>query len=282
MKKLIAIVTVAVGISTFLGGESTAQNVLDGVYVKEHYPTRKVVPYTHLREADVMWSTRIWRKLDLREKINHPLYYPTEAIKNRRSLTQVIIEAVREGSLTAYEALDDEFTRTLTKAEIERKLSFIDTQYLESPEPPYDLQMTVFEEPFQASSVKEFRLKEDWFFDRQKSVMDVRIIGIQPVADNVDRTTGEVRGTEPMFWVYFPEARNIFASAEVFNRQNDAERRTMEDIFWKRMFGSYIYKEKNVYDRSVAEYMLNGIDQLLEAEKIKEDIFIIEHDLWEY
>ena len=282
MKKLIAILTITLGVSAFFGQEAVAQNVLDGVYVKEHYPTRKVVPYTHLREADVMWATRIWRKLDLREKINHPLYYPTEAIKNRRSLTQVIIEAVREGSLTAYEALDDEFTRTLTKAEIERKLSFIDTQYLESPDPPYDLQMTVFEEPFQSSSVKEFRLKEDWFFDRQKSVMDVRIIGIQPVADNIDRTTGEIRGTEPMFWIYFPEARNIFASAEVFNRQNDAERRTMEDIFWKRMFSSYIYKEKNVYDRQISEYMLNGIDQLLEAEKIKEDIFILEHDLWEY
>ncbi len=97
---------------------SVAQNVLDGVYVKEHYPTRKVIPYTHLREADVMWATRIWRKLDLREKINHPLYYPTEPIKNRRSLTQVIIEAVREGSLTAYDPLDDEFTMTLTKAEL--------------------------------------------------------------------------------------------------------------------------------------------------------------------
>jgi hypothetical protein len=82
--------------------------------------------------------------------------------------------------------------------------------------------------------------------------LDVRIIGIQPVAENKDKTTGEVRGTEPMFWIYFPEARNIFASAEVFNRQNDAERKTMEDIFWKRMFGSYIYKEKNVYDRSIA------------------------------
>ena len=170
----------------------------------------------------------------------------------------------------------------LTKAEIERKLSFIDTQYIESPEPPYDLQMTVIEEEFNPANVKEFRLKEDWFFDRQKSILDVRIIGIQPVADNVDRQTGEIRGTEPMFWVYFPEARNIFASAEVFNRQNDAERRTMEDIFWKRMFGSYIYKEKNVYDRQIAEYMLNGIDQLLEAEKIKDDIFILEHDLWEY
>lgn len=281
MKKLLVILSV-VFVSAFASNWAVGQNVLDGVYVKEHYPTRKVIPYTHLREADVMWSTRIWRKLDLREKINHPLYYPTEPIKNRRSLTQVIIEAVREGSLTAYDPLDDEFTMTLTKAEIERKLSFIDTQYIESPDPPYDLQMTVIEEDFQPANVKEFRLKEDWFFDRQKSILDVRIIGIQPVADNIDRTTGEVRGKEPMFWVYFPEARNIFASAEVFNRQNDAERRTMEDIFWKRMFGSFIYKEKNVYDRLVSEYMLNGIDQLLEAEKIKEEIFILEHDLWEY
>jgi len=274
---ILAISFGTVGVATI-----QAQNVLDGVYVKEHYPTRKVIPYTHLREADVMWSNRIWRKLDLREKMNLPLYYPTEPIKNRRSLTQVIIEAVREGSLTAYEPLDDEFTRTLTKAEIERKLSFIDTQYIESPEPPYDLQMTIIENEFNPASVKEFRLKEDWFFDRQRSVLDVRIIGIQPVADNIDRTTGEVRGTEPMFWVYFPEARNIFASAEVFNRKNDAERRTLEDIFWKRMFSSYIYKEKNVYDRQIADYVLNGIDQLLEAERIKEEIFIFEHDLWEY
>lgn len=282
MKKFAVILIVAVGSILDPSSYLCAQNVLDGVYVKEHYPTRKVIPYTHLREADVMWATRIWRKLDLREKINHPLYYPTEAIKNRRSLTQVIVEAVREGSLTAYDPLDDEFTMTLTKAEIERKLSFVDTQYIESPDPPYDLQMTVIQEDFDPSTVKEFRLKEDWFFDRQKSIMDVRIIGIQPVQDNIDRTTGEFRGKEPMFWVYFPEARNIFASAEVFNRQNDAERRTLEDIFWKRMFGSFIYKEKNVYDRQISDYMLNGIDQLLEAEKIKEDIFILEHDLWEY
>jgi gliding motility associated protien GldN len=282
MKTVVIAFAVVLGVVLVSDNHVKAQNVLDGVYVKEHYPTRKVVPYTHLREADVMWATRIWRKLDLREKINHPLYYPTEAIKNRRSLAQVIVEAVQEGSLTAYDPLDDEFTITLTKAEIERKLSYVDTQYIESPDAPYDLVMTVIPEEFDPSTVKEFRVKEDWFFDRQRSVLDVRIIGIQPVAEKIDKTTGEVRGTEPMFWVYFPEARNIFASAEVFNRQNDAERKTMEDIFWKRMFGSYIYKEKNVYDRSIGEYMLNGLDQLLEAERIKENIFILEHDLWEY
>jgi len=264
-----------------VSSEIKAQNVLDGVYVKEHYPTRRVIPYAHLREADVMWSKRIWRKLDLREKINQPLYYPTESIKDRRSLAQVILQAVREGSLTAYDGFNDEFTTTLTKAEIESKMVKIDTLYVENPDPPYDLQMKVIKNELSPTTIKEFRLKEDWFFDKQRSVMDVRIIGIMPVKENIDPTTGEVRGTEPMFWVYFPEARNIFASAEVFNRQNDAERRTLEDIFWKRMFGSYIYKENNVYDRQISEYK-TGIDALLEAEKIKDKIFYMEHDLWHY
>ena len=281
LRSISIVAVLASVIITALPNMSSAQNVLDGVYVKEHYPTRKVVPYTHLREADVMWATRIWRKLDLREKINHPLYYPTERIKDRRSLTQVIVEAVQEGSLTAYDVMDDEFTLTLTKAEIEKKLMRIDTEYIENPDPPYDLQMTIIEEPFQPKTVKQYRLKEDWFFDKQRSVLDVRIIGICPVQDNIDPMTGEVRGSTPMFWIYFPEARNIFASAEVFNRYNDAERRTLEDIFWKRMFGSYVYKEKNVYDRQIQDYK-NGIDQLLEAERIKQEIFYLEHDLWEY
>jgi hypothetical protein len=71
-----------------------------------------------------------------------------------------------------------------------------------------------------------------------------------------------------------------FANVEVYNRQNDAERRTLEDIFWKRMFGSYIYKETNVFDRIIDEYA-QGIDALMESERIKEEIFLLEHDLWE-
>ena len=279
MKKVICIMAFML---TFMGINSvSAQNVLDGVYVKEHYPTRKVVPYTHLREADVMWSKRIWRKLDLREKINQPLYFPIDRIKDRRSLTQVIMEAVREGSLTAYSASDDEFTLTLTKAEIDKIGAKTDTMYVENPDPPYDLQMKIVVNEFDPGTVKEYRIKEDWFFDKQRSVQDVRIIGICPVADNIDPVTGEIRGSTPLFWIYFPEARNIFASAEVFNRSNDAERRTLEDVFWERMFGSYVYKEQNVYDRRIADYK-QGIHALLEAERVKDDLFVLEHDLWEY
>lgn len=259
-----------------------AQNILDGAYVKETNITRDPIPYAHLREADVMWATRVWRKLDLREKINHPFYFPTEPIKNRKSLVQVLIDGVREGSLTAYDPLDDEFTRTLTSFDVKRKLTRIDSILVEGDLPPYEPQLVVVEEEFDVARVKEIRLKEEWFFDKQRSVMDVRIIGIQPVADNIDPQTGEVRGKEPLFWIYFPEARNIFANVDVFNRQNDAERKTLDDIFWKRIFGSYIYKIQNVYDRQIADYTLNGLDQMLEAEKVKDDIFVMESELWEY
>ena len=138
--------------------------------------------------------------------------------------------------------------------------------------------------PFNRNSVKKWRLKEEWFFDKQRSVMDVRIIGLAPLQedrDEVDPTilTGSF---SPLFWVYFPEAREVLINAEVYNLvKNDAERRTYDDIFWKRMFSSTITKESTVYDRKVNEFMV-GLDALLEGERIKEEIFNIEHDLWEY
>jgi len=48
-----------------------------------------------------------------------------------------------------------------------------------------------------------------------------------------------------------------------------------------RYFSSYISQESNVYDRKVEDY-LSGVDMLLEAEKIRMEIFNFEHDLWEY
>jgi gliding motility associated protien GldN len=113
--------------------------------------------------------------------------------------------------------------------------------------------------------------------------MDVRIIGLAPLKEDKDEVTGEVTGSfSPLLWVYFPEAREVLINAEVFNLvKNNAERRTYDDIFWKRMFSSTIVKESGVMDRKINEYMV-GLDALLEAERIKTEIFNIEHDLWEY
>ena len=140
----------------------------------------------------------------------------------------------------------------------------------------------IVENKFEKENVRKYIIKEEWYFDKQRSVMDVRIIGICPLMDTFDQETGEFKAEEYLFWVYFPEARKVLAKAEVFNhRKNDAARLTYDDVFHKRMFSSFIIKESNKYNREISEYR-KGIDALLEAEAIKEEIFNLEHDLWEY
>jgi len=265
--------------------EPRQPNVLDGVYVKENTQARKALSYAPLREADVMWNRRIWRIIDLNEKANLPLKYPLhKTTTNRKSLIDLILDALTEGSLTAYSWEDDEFTKPMTFKEIEdRGGARLDTQHLQRPDPPYQEYDTVIKRDFSPDKVIGFRLKEDWFFDKQRSVMDVRIIGIAPMVYALNEQ-GEVREGNikmPLFWIYYDEARNLFASAEAFNRENDAERRSFDDIFQKRMFSSYIYKESNVYDRKIEDYK-TGLNALLESERIKNEITNFEHDMWEY
>ena len=273
-----------------------AQDVLtseemNSVYKKEKYHTKRVQEYVPLREADVMWSRKIWRELDLRQKINHPFFYPEndgmkDLTADRKSLIDVIYSAILEGSITAYgnAVLDDEFREKMSQEDIKR-IGGAKQEWKSVPdwdsEDPDAMKDTLINIPFNRNQVKKWRLKEEWFFDKQRSVMDVRIIGIAPLSDR--DSEGNYTGLfSPLFWVYFPEAREILINAEVFNLvKNNAERRTYDDIFWKRMFASTIVKESSVMDRKVNEYMI-GLDALLEAEKIKTEIFNIEHDLWEY
>ena len=123
-------------------------------------------------------------------------------------------------------------------------------------------------------------MKEDWIWDRQRSERYIRIIGIAPMIEDYDRD-GDSMGYATLFWLYYPECRYVFANADVFNLFNDAQRRTYEDLFQKRYFSSYIVKHSNVYDRSVGEFA-RGMDALAESERIKEELFNLEHDLWHY
>lgn len=283
MSKLKILMLVILG--SMLGTLSIKAQVMDsppndGVYEKIHVENRVPIPYAPLREADAFWTKRVWRVIDMREKINHPFYYPTTELNGRMSIMQVLLNAIEEGSITAYDAQSDEFLMPYTYDQIMKSLNVSDTLTFTRTEPPYDEYDSVINIPFDPTAVKQIRLKEDWFFDKQRSVLDVRILGICPITEEYD-DDGELKGYKPLFWVYFPQARTVFAKTEVFNRFNDAERRSYDDIFFKRLFGSYAYKESNVYDRRIMEYA-KGMDALLESERIKNDIFLLEHDLWEY
>lgn len=266
-------------LSLMMAGQTMAQTVLDGVYIKENTPKRKVIPYAPLREADVVWSKRVWRIIDLREKINHSLYYPEKPANERKSMMDVVKSAIQEGRLTAFASNSDDFTQPLTKSEVEDLLTRTDTLMKEDINTG-EMIPTPTKTDLESKDVLQYMLKEDWFFDKQRSVLDVRIIGICPMKSKMSES-GEFQGFQQLFWIYYPEARYVFANAEVYNRKNDEERRTIEDVLWKRQFTSFIFKETNVYDRAIPEYKFGfNLDLLLESDRIKDDMFNWEHDLW--
>ncbi len=253
----------------------------DGVYDKTAITQMIPIPYSPLREADVIWSKRLWRVIDMREKINQPFYFPMTPQNGWRSFIQIIMDAMKEGTIQAYSELSDQFLYPISYKELMDKMETTKKVTLKRPDNP-DMEFdTVITQHFNPSDVYKIRLKEDYFFDRQRSVMEVRILGICPMVNSYDEK-GEYRGDKPLFWIYFPESRNILAKAEQFNLHNgSAARLSYDDVFMKRMFNSYVYKEENVFDRQINEYAA-GVDALLESERAKNSLLEFEESLWEY
>jgi len=254
----------------------------DGVYDKTAITQVQPIPYPYLREADIIWTKRIWRVVDMREKMNQPFYFPEKPQNNWRSLVTIIMDGLKEGTITAYAGESDQFLVPMTYKELTDKLDWDETVKLPRPDNPDVSFDTVIHHTFDPSNVKKLDIKEDFYFDRQRSVFEVRILGICPVVNVNDKNTGEFRFEKQLFWIYFPECRNLFAKNELFNLKNgSAGRMSYDDVFMKRMFSSYVYKEENVYDRSIKDYAV-GTDALLEAEKAKNTLFDFEQNLWEY
>jgi gliding motility associated protien GldN len=284
MKKIINILTVALLMAAFdvnaQPGVFQPGDYRDGIYDKENANNRRYIPYTHLREADVVWEKRVWRELDLREKINQPLFYPINfdpSANGRLSLIRMLSQYIIQGKILAF--VDEDFMVPFEIAQVKTKLVECDSV----KDVGYDAEGNeITTSRWNCDSVSllrnisVFRMKEDWFFDKQKSVLEVRILGLQVLMRDEEKG-----GLKQLFWVYFPACRPFFAKHEVYNMKNDSERRTFEDVFWKRQFSSKVFKETNVYDRQIDEYS-KGIDALLESDRVKQDIFQWEHDLWHF
>ena len=254
-------------------GEMNTDKPLDDIVEKRLTFEKRVLPYDHLREADIFWEKRIWRVLDVREKMNLAFAYP------ERPFFTILMEAAEAGEITVFSTEDDKFSIPLTPDEVASMGASVDTIATVDPE-TYEETFQVVRNEVNPSDVKRFRLKEIWFFDEETSTMQVRILGIAPLIEEFD-DNGNFKYERPMFWVYYPEAREVLARERVFNIANDSSPMSYEDLFEMRFFSSYIYKEYNVFDRRLEDY-LSGADLLMESEKIRQEIFNFEHDLWSY
>ncbi len=268
------------------------------VYDKEHIPKKDPIPYPFVREADVMWEKTIWRMLNLREKLNHPLYFPTVPIGDRRSVAQLLLD-VLEDPLPGYQVFaykfdlfgGYEFEQPMSLEEIYENLK---VEYIWGPVYDSVLQMEVMDTTnveIDLTDITRLMVKEKWYFDKRYSTFKPRIIGIAPMrvyprtiqdaTTGEDVPTGEIVRT-PLFWIYYPEIRYYLSHHEAFNPGNDAQSISFDDLFNQRRFSSYIYKESNVYDNREIDKYAKFMDAMFESERIKNTLQVWEHDLWEY
>ncbi|NOQ91775.1 MAG: gliding motility protein GldN [Flavobacteriaceae bacterium] len=247
--------------------------------------------YGYIDDRDILWSKVVWEYVDLNEKINMPYYYPVDTANissNRRSLFDTLLRGIKNGEII--DIYDDSyFEDKLTMKDIQGRLSRIDTsdagfERLNAGEILSD--EYIDRRDLSSGDIAGFRVKGVWYFDKRQGELKYRLLGIAPIAPDVnfiDNDGGDDELVE-LFWVWYPGARYTTHDMKVFNQKNSAYPLSFDHLLNARRFNAIIYREENIYgNRDVAEYIKgNSLFQVLESDKLKENIRDRELDMWNY
>jgi len=262
----------------------------DAIIERQLVKDRTPLPYEHIREDDAVYRQRIWREIDVHEKMNLPFVYKATEDNGSQMFINILLQAIKSGQITAFDAnVDDRFTTPMTFKQIAEKL-VAKPHIVAIPDPVKDPdgskginKDTLIQEDFSADIVERYQIKEEWVFDKQSSRMHVRILGICP-EKTIKQPDGSFLAVSPLFWVYYPDLRPMLAKFEAYNGKNYGARMSWEELFESRMFAARIVKSTidNPGDLPINGYIKDNILQLLEGENIKDKIFNYEQDLWSY
>ncbi|MTE26672.1 gliding motility protein GldN [Winogradskyella ouciana] len=269
-----------------IGMKTEAQLLLDN---------DKPLEYGYVGDRDILFSKMIWEKVVLDERVNFPLYFPVEGNlgDDRKSLYRVLRDNMDSGMIPKVYA-DSYFTEERTLKDMEASLSmrkitdagirYMNENGVGEDEIPEEY---IIERNIEAADINSYLIKGLWYFDKRQGELKYRILGIAPAAPDVnfiDSEDSENSEPIPMFWVFYPEVRDILHEAKAFNDNNSSTPISFDHLLNSRRFHGLIYKEENVYgDREVKEYIAeNALMQLLESERIKDKIRDFEQDMWSY
>ncbi|PWI29355.1 gliding motility protein GldN [Flavobacteriaceae bacterium LYZ1037] len=268
---------------TEIGVRTEAQKAVDN---------DKPLEYGYVDDRDIMFSKMTWERVVLDERVNFPLYYPVDTNnigKDRRSLFDVLWKSVKQGDIeNIYD--DSYFTTKRTLKDIKSAMSKVDTLdigYEQYNADGYVDPEYIVKRDITSYDISAYLVKGLWYFDKRQAELKYRLLGIAPAAPDVNFIDSDDEANKepiPLFWVFFPDARDILHEAKSFNNENSAVPFSFDHLLNSRRFNGYIYKEENVYgDRKVTEYISeNALMQLLESDRIKEKIRNYESDMWAY
>ncbi|HZK65124.1 MAG TPA: gliding motility protein GldN [Puia sp.] len=251
---------------------------------------RTPLAYEHIREDDAVYRQRVWREIDVHEKMNLPFVYKATEDNGNQRFINILLNLIKGGDVTAFDAtVDDRFTTPMTfRAIAESMVGKPST--IQIPDMNIDpdgskgiTKDTTIMQEFNPDQVERYELKEEWVFDKESSRMYARILGIAP-EKTILNPDGSFRAVVPIFWVYYPDLRQYLVKYEAYNGKNFGARMSWEELFESRMFASRIIKSTidNPGDQFVNAYIKDPILDLLEGDNIKNKIFNYEQDLWSY
>lgn len=255
--------------------------------------------YGFIEDKDILKSMVVWEIIDMNEKINQPFYHNEDGlVSQNKSLYQVLLDAVNNGEIT--EVYDDEmFMTRLDASQIaERTQNTVVSDWLIekiNDGTATEEDRTAGTDQFETKSenVRLLKIKGMWYIDRRDSQMKYRLLGIAAMGQD-PATMGQfgpdgqpIGGQDEvidLFWIYYPDAREILANNVVFNSKNLASDITYDDLLNARRFSSIIYKSENGLGNGVIkDYIPHDADaQLEESERIKSQILEMENDMWNY
>lgn len=257
--------------------------------------------YGYIDDKDILKSMVVWEVIDLNDKINQPIYQNSDGlVTQNKSLFQVLYDAIIAGKIT--EVYDDEMFQTRLEPEsIKNRVRFESLsdagveKINEQGKPLTEEQKKEYIDTYEVKSenVKLIKIKGMWYIDKRDSQMKYRLLGIAAMGQD-PTTMGQV-GPDGMpiaqddsyidlFWIFYPNAREVLANSVVYNNKNLSSDITFDDILNARRFSSIIYKSGTGLGNGViADYIPNDADaQLEESERIKEQILQMENDMWNY
>lgn len=252
--------------------------VRDGVIDKVAHE-REVTDWAPIREIDVSWKRRVWRKIDTRQKQNDAFRYRGDENTGGGAFIEILNDAILKGKITAYNPVDDRFTTPLDIPTFQEMLiGTADSTRQIDPMTGEEV-WTFNRNEFNINTVTKYTIKEDWIFDRNIGRLVVRIVGIAPMVDRYDENTGDFKYTTELYWLYYPELRRVLVNYEVYNAKNDLHRMTWTDYFDNRYFNSYVVKTSadNPRGISLPENSLRGLQ---EGKNVMKNIQDMEMNMW--
>ena len=254
---------------------------IDSIKQKEALLKARPFPLPDPNPKEIRFYHRYWRDIDLQDKKNQVFSRPGA------TLIEAILAGIKDGKIIAYDPMGgtpdapagDAFITPLSYNDLMSHLS--DTAMVDQFDKDGNKTGSIAKpNPFTPDKIAGYRIKEDVYYDKQRSRIITRIVGIAPL-QKLSLSSGDSLGVQPLCWIKFKECRRVLITIDE-DGPNKKIGLTMDDIFLQRRFNAKIVQESNPLNARIKDYETTPAGQDKEAARIEAKLSEFKKNMFTY